>query len=59
MLDKAFAEGQDQKEVNIPQPCCCVRLRSRVELVQVAHKVIFIEEVVKLSAAELDNVDEV
>lgn len=59
MLNKAFAECQDQKEVDIPQPCCRIWLRSRVELVQIPHKVIFIEEVVKLSAAELDNINEV
>lgn len=59
MLNKAFAESQDQKEVDIPQPGCCVRLRSRVKLVQIPHEVIFIEEMVKLSAAELDNVDEI
>jgi hypothetical protein len=59
MLNEAFAECQDQKEVNIPQPGCRIRLRSRVELVQIPHKVIFIEEVVELSAAELNNVNEV
>lgn len=59
MLNKAFAECQNQKEVNIPQPCRGIRLGARVKLVQIPHEFVFIIEVVKLSAAELDNVNEV
>lgn len=59
MLNEAFAKGQDQKEVDIPQPCRSIRLGSRVKLVQIAHKVIFIEEMVELSAAKLDDIYQV
>ena len=59
MLDKAFAKCQDKKEVYIPQPCSRIQLGSRVELVQIPHKVILIEEVVELPAAEFHDVDEV
>lgn len=59
MLNKSFAECQDQKEVNIPQPHRGIRLGTRVKLVQIPHEFVFIIEVVKLPAAELDNIDEV
>jgi hypothetical protein len=59
MLNEAFAECQNQKEVNVPQPCRGIRLGARVKLVQIPHEIGFIIEVVKLPAAKLDNVDEV
>lgn len=59
MLNEAFAEGQDQEEVNVPQPCCGIRLGSRVKLMQIAHKFVLIVEMIELSTAKLYNIDEV
>lgn len=59
MLNKALPKSENEQEMDVPQSCRRIRPGFRVEVVQVAHEVLLIEEVVKLSAAELHRIDQI